>query len=263
MPEDYEFVINGLIAGVIASLACGLGALPLLIPQLKVKDRIHLGYGFAGGLMFAASVYNLLLPAIDQGTSGAMQLWPVTNVLFGLLLGCVFIWMVERYVTPKRLKNSMLLKPFGSRMETLVFVAMFFHSIPEGVAVGVGYGAETHGVEFSGLGFSIALAIAIHNIPEGLAVALPMRAGGASVWKCFWFAVLTSLPQPLAAVPASMLVWLFEPLMLPLLGFAAGAMMFLVIDELIPEALETGNHTAITWCFMFGFSLMLLVQIVL
>ncbi len=100
-----------------------------------------------------------------------MRLWPVSNVLFGLLLGCVFIWMVERYVTPKRLKHSMLLKPFGSPMETLVIVAVFFHSIPEGVAVSVAYGAETHGVEFSRLSFSIALAIAIHNIPERLAVA--------------------------------------------------------------------------------------------
>lgn len=263
MLEEYDFVVKGLIAGIFASLACGLGALPLLIPRLRVSERIHLGYGFAGGLMFAASVYNLLLPAFNQGTDRAMQLWSVGNVVFGLMLGCAFIWLVEQYVTPQRLESSVILKSFDSRIETLVFVAMFFHSIPEGVAVGVGYGAETHGGSFSRLGFSIALAIAIHNIPEGLAVALPMRARGASIWKCFWFAVLTSLPQPLAAVPASMLVWFFEPLMLPLLGFAAGAMMYLVIDELIPEALESGNHTPITWAFMIGFSVMVLVQVVL
>lgn len=166
-------------------------------------------------------------------------------------------------LTPERLRQSKLLKPFDSRIETLVLAAMFFHSIPEGVAVGVGYAAETHGDEFAGLGLYIALAIAIHNIPEGLAVALPMRTHGASIWKCFWFAVFTSLPQRIAAVPASLLVWFFEPLMLPLLGFAAGAMMYLVIDELIPEALKYGSHTSITWAFMVGFSLMVLVQVML
>lgn len=261
--QEYQFVIDGLIAGVVASLACGLGALPLAIPQLRISERIHLGYGFAGGLMFAASVYNLLLPGMTHGVTESTKIWPMFMLLTGLGFGCAFIWMVERYLTPERLEKSVLLKPFGSRIETLVFVAMFFHSIPEGVAVGVGYGAETHDEIFSGLGFSIALAIAIHNIPEGLAVALPMRTRGATIWKCFWFAVLTSLPQPVAAVPASMLVWFFEPLMLPLLGFAAGAMMYLVIDELIPEALASGDHTPITWFFMMGFGLMMLVQVVL
>jgi ZIP family zinc transporter len=261
--SQYEFVINAVVAGVLASLACGLGALPLLIPRIRIEEHISVGYAFAGGLMFAASVYNLLMPAIVQGTADSTRLWPVSMILSGLLLGCAFIWWVERFLTPERLSTSVLLKPFDSRLETLVFVAMFFHSIPEGVAVGVGYAAETHDEALSGLGLYIAVAIAIHNIPEGLAVALPMRARGASMWKCFWFAVLTSLPQPIAAVPASMLVWLFEPLMLPLLGFAAGAMMYLVIDELIPQALEDGSHTLITWSFMIGFSLMVLVQVLL
>ncbi|MEM8943918.1 MAG: ZIP family metal transporter [Planctomycetota bacterium] len=261
--DSFEFAFNAFIAGVVASLACGLGALPLLIRQLKIEERIGIGYGFAGGLMFAASVYNLLLPAIVQGTNDSAHLWPVLKILVGMLLGCALIWWIERVLTTERLQHSVLLKPFGSRIETLVFVAMFFHSVPEGVAVGVGYAAETHGDEFSGLGLYIALAIAIHNIPEGLAVALPMRTNGASISKCFWFAVLTSLPQPIAAVPASLLVWLFEPLVLPLLGFAAGAMMYLVIDELIPEALKSGSHTSITWAFMVGFSLMVLVQVVL
>ncbi len=261
--SQYEFAVNALVAGLFASLACGLGALPLLIPRLRIEQRISIGYAFAGGLMFAASVYNLLIPAIVQGTSSSTRLWPVSNILAGLLLGCAFIWWVEKFLTPERLKTSILLRPFGSRMETLVFVAMFFHSVPEGVAVGVGYAAETHSEALSGLGLYIAVAIAIHNIPEGLAVALPMRARGASIWKCFLFATLTSLPQPIAAVPASMLVWVFEPLMLPLLGFAAGAMMYLVIDELIPEALESGDHTPITWSFMLGFSLMVMVQVLL
>jgi len=261
--DRFDFAVNAFAAGILASLACGMGALPLLIKQLDIEKRIGLGYGFAGGLMFAASVYNLLMPAIVQGTEASVQLWPILSILTGLLLGAAFIWWIEHILTPERLRESALLKPFHSRIETLVFVAMFFHSVPEGVAVGVGYAAETHGDQFAGMGLYIAVAIAIHNIPEGLAVALPMRSHGASIWRCFWFAALTSLPQPIAAVPASLLAWFFEPLIQPLLGFAAGAMMYLVIDELIPEALKNGSHQSITWAFMLGFSLMVLVQVIL
>ena len=135
--------------------------------------------------------------------------------------------------------------------------------VPEGGAVGVGFGSEGHHEQLEGLGIYIAIAISIHNIPEGLAVSLPMRTQGASIARCFTMAFLTSLPQPIAAVPASLLVWLFEPLMLPLLGFAAGAMMYLVIVELIPDALETRAPDQIAWSFMSGFGLMALVQVAL
>jgi zinc transporter ZupT len=113
------------------------------------------------------------------------------------------------------------------------------------------------------LGHYIALAIAIHNIPEGLAVAIPMRAAGASIWKCFWAAFLTSLPQPIAAVPAAYLAWLFQPIMPVLMGFAAGAMVFLVILELIPEALHTSSPVRVAWAFTIGFCAMILVQVLL
>jgi ZIP family zinc transporter len=177
-------------------------------------------------------------------------------------LGCAFLWLVRRSLTPERLESRWL-KSIGGRVETLVFIAMAFHSIPEGVPVGVGFGAEGHDPSLSGFGLYIAVAIGIHNMPEGLAVALPARAGGASLWKCFWLAFLTSLPQPIASVPASLLVWFFEPLMLPLLGFAAGAMMYLVVVELIPDALETRSPDQIAWSFMTGFGLMALIQVAL
>jgi zinc transporter ZupT len=143
----------------------------------------------------------------------------------------------------------------------LVFLAMTIHSVPEGVAVGVGYGAEGR-IDEPGLGLRLAIAIAIHNIPEGMAVAIPMRLSGASLGRCFWFAVASSLPQPLAAAPAALAVWFFEPLMLPMLGFAAGAMIFLVVVELLPDALETQSADSVAWAFVLGFALMVLVQVV-
>lgn len=259
--EQYNFVIQSAIAGILASLACGLGSLPLLVKTLDVERKVGLGYGFAGGLMFSASVYNLLLPALNLGET-TISLGQVILTLGGIFSGAGFLWGVEHYLTPKRLGNS-ILRRIGSRKEILIFVAMSFHSIPEGVAVGVGYTSTEQITATTDLGHYIALAIAIHNIPEGLAVAIPMRASGASITKCFLFAFLTSLPQPLAAVPASLLVWFFKPLMVPFLGFAAGAMMFLVIVELIPDALGDRTANEIAWAFILGFGGMVLIQVIL
>ena len=259
---ETQVAVESFIAGLIACLACGLGALPVAYGGEKLPQRIGLGYAFAGGLMFAASVYNLLLPAFTLGGKQAMELWPVVQTVAGLLLGCGAIWAVREWLTPERL-SATYLSGLGNRQSALVFLAMTVHSIPEGVAVGVGYSAEGRLPDASGLGMFIAVAIAIHNIPEGLAVAIPLRAAGASLWKCFWYAAATSLPQPLAAVPAALMVWFFEPLMLPMLGFSAGAMMYLVLVELIPDALEKRRPEEISWAFMIGFALMVLVQVVL
>ncbi len=155
------------------------------------------------------------------------------------------------------------MKSFGSRREILIFVAMSFHSVPEGIAVGVGYASEELVADADNLGSNIALAIAIHNIPEGLAVAIPMRARGASILRCAVAAFLTSVPQPVAAVPATLMVWFFHPLMVPLLGLAAGAMIFLVVGELIPDALDKRSSYEVAWAFLTGFCLMVFVQVVL
>ena len=261
MGELY-FVWYSFIAGLFASIACGLGAIPLLFKRLDVKENIGIGYSFAGGLMFAASVYNLLLPAFTLGTDNSLQLLPVLKTLVGLLLGAAFTAFIHKWLDSHE-EDSSLINSLGGKMGALIFIAMTFHSIPEGVAVGVGFASETHSIAYDNLGIYIALAIAIHNIPEGLAVALPLRANGASIAKCFFLAFLTSLPQAIAAVPASLLVWLFEPLMIPLFGFAAGAMMYLVIVELIPESLEKNSRETVGAMFMLGFSLMVFVQVIL
>lgn len=256
---QYSFVAWAFFAGVLASVACGFGVLPLAFSGLRLQDRVGLGYAFAGGLMFSASVYNLLMPAFTVGTQEAMHLLPVLETLAGMAAGAAFLWVLEKFLTPERLRSG-ILRHAGGRTGALVFVAMTFHSIPEGVAVGVGYGSETH-LAIHNFGHYVAIAIGIHNIPEGLAVALPMRLAGASIARCFLFAFLTSLPQPIAAVPAGLLVWLFDPLLLPFLGFAAGAMMYLVLIELVPEALERHTRAEMAWMFLAGFGVMALVQV--
>jgi ZIP family zinc transporter len=254
-----QFITDSLIAGILASFACGLGALPLAIKRLDLQKHTGLAYAGAGGLMFAASVYNLILPGLTL-SSTTIQLADAAPVILGIILGAVFLSQADRYLSPERLEQANW-KRFGNRAQLLIFIAMSVHSIPEGVAVGVGYSSAT--VYSNNLGHYIALAIAIHNIPEGLAVAVPMRAAGASIWRCFWAAFLTSLPQPIAAVPAAYVSWLFQPLMPVLMGFAAGAMIFLVILELIPEALHTSSPIKVAWAFTLGFCAMVLVQVLL
>ena len=217
------------------------------------------GYAFAGGMMYAASVFNLIAPALQQGKVATEPNDPtvVLLLLLGIGLGCLVLHLADRYLsheTPEQPTPGARL----SKRATLVFIAMTIHSLPEGIAVGVGYASGDER-----LGLYIAIAIAIHNIPEGLAIAIPYRAEGMSIGKCFWLAVLSSLPQPMAAVPAAILVWLFKPLLIPSLGFAAGAMMYLVLLELIPEALKDETPRSFAWIFMAGFGLMLLVQAIL
>ena len=209
--------------------------------------------------MFAASVYNLILPGLTI-SSTHIQLSNALPVVLGILLGAAFLSQVDHYLSPQRLEQANW-KRFGNKAQLLIFIAMAVHSIPEGVAVGVGYSSEA--VYSNNLGDYIALAIALHNIPEGLAVAVPMRAAGASIWRCFWAAFLTSLPQPIAAVPAAYVSWLFQPIMPILMGFAAGAMIFLVILELIPEALHTSSPIKVAWAFSIGFCAMILIQVLL
>jgi zinc transporter ZupT len=140
----------------------------------------------------------------------------------------------------------------------LIFIAMFIHSIPEGIAIGVGF--ATGNFNF---GLIMAIAIAVHNIPEGIAISLPLKSDGASTSKCAWVSILSSMPQPIMAVPSAWLTWLFEPL-LPLgLGFAGGAMIYLVVAELIPDALADGNKALTAWGVMVGLSGMLLITTLL
>lgn len=247
------------IAGILASLACGMGVFPLLIPHIDLSKRIGLGYGIAGGLMFSASVYNLLLPSLNSSEYG-LKFADVGPVILGIFLGAFFIWFAHKYFSDeeKSTDSPSKKKNIG---QLLIFIAMAIHSIPEGVAVGVGFASSE--VYNSDFGYYIAMAIGIHNIPEGLAVAIPMRAAGASINRCFWAAVLTSLPQPFAAIPASLAAWFFKPLMPILLGFAAGAMIFLVLIELIPVALKEESAERTAWHFVIGFTAMLLVQVIL
>lgn len=131
---------------------------------------------------------------------------------------------------------------------------MFIHSIPEGIAIGVAFATG----DFN-FGIIIAIAIAVHNIPEGIAVSLPLKADGVSTKNCAIASILTSIPQPIMAVPSALLAWFFEPLLPVGLGFAGGAMIYLTMSELIPEAIEEGGKSLTAWGVMVGLTGMLFI----
>ena len=239
-----------IIAATITVLANGLGGLPFLFTRKFPPTLARLGWALSGGLMLAASVFNLIIPGLEDG--GFMP------VAAGILLGALLMIGTSKWLS----SNHIEMKGFsgeGSQKIMLVLITLFIHSFPEGLAIGVAYGSgEVR------LGLLIAIAIAIHNIPEGLAVALPLRAEGASGWQCIGWAIVSGVPQLLAAIPAYLAVQAFRPLLPYAFGFAAGAMLLLVMSEMIPESrMNEAQRLSSATVGMFGFLLMMVLQTVL
>lgn len=236
--------------GIISALATGLGAIP--VHFVKNKSRLVRAFAsaVASGMMISAAVFSLA----QEGIALETRLPHATYiVILGLLLGATFFWLTKKMVSNDRFHETILKKRF-TRKSLLLFIAMFIHSIPEGIAIGVGFATGN----FS-FGIIMAMAISVHNIPEGIAVSLPLKAEGVSTSKCALISILTSLPQPIMAVPAALLTWFFEPLLPIALGFAGGAMIYLVIAELLHEALNEGGETLTAWGVILGLTGMLLI----
>ncbi len=220
------------VYAMITALATGLGAIPFFVRKDLSRRVLALAGAFAAGIMAAAS-FNLIYEGIDY------SMWRTVG---GILLGVLFI-----YVTQTRLDHNDGvsvgdLQGADAKKALMIVGVMTLHSFAEGVGVGVSFGG---GEQF---GAFISLAIAVHNIPEGLAISLILVPRGVRAWKAGLWAIFSSLPQPLVAVPAFLFVRLFEPVLPVGLGLAAGAMIWMVTSELIPEALENAKkeHVATT-----------------
>jgi zinc transporter, ZIP family len=233
------------LVAVVTDLACGLGAVPFAFTKQMSARWQGLSYAFAGGMMISAATFSLAAQGMERGAAA----W---QIVIGLLAGAAFFWWTAERLGDNKWQIGDL-SVEESRKSVLLIVTMTIHSIPEGLAIGVGY--ATGELKF---GLLLAMAIAIHNIPEGIAVSLPLKAKGVSTWKCFWYATLTSVPQPLFAVPAYLFFEHFH-LLLPVgLGFAGGAMIYLVIAEMIPECSSLCSKHETAWGFMLGLVVMML-----
>jgi zinc transporter ZupT len=231
-------VLEVFAVALLSDLATGLGTLPFLVID-RVGARWHgMAGAAAGGMMLSASVFALADKALRRGAA--------LDVIGGMLAGALFFAWTARLVSRRhwRIKGW---SDRDSRQPILLIATMFVHSVPEGVAIGVGY--ATGDVRF---GLLLAIAIAVHNIPEGTPVSLPLRERGASIALCAGYAVLTSVPQPLMAVPAFLLTSWLQPLVAPSLGFAGGAMIFLVMSELVPQSLASCTRSETAWAVTLG-----------
>jgi len=252
--EQTPLILWTLITGIISALATGLGAIPVHFVKNNSSTVRAFASATAAGMMISASVFSLAQEGI--ALKDKFPLSPYI-VIAGLLLGAAFFRFTDEKMAKPEFQQHYVKYGFSKR-GLIIFIAMFIHSIPEGIAIGVSFATEN--LKF---GLVMAIAIMVHNIPEGIAISLPLKAEGVSTRKCAWVSILTSVPQPVMAVPAAMLAWFFEPLLPIGLGFAGGAMIYLTVSELIPSALEDGGKSLTAWGVMVGLCLMLLITTLL
>lgn len=224
-----EHLLTVLALATATAVARGFGALPLALVRQVPRHWLGLANAAAAGLMLGAS-FGLIFEGSAVGAG---------RTLVGLLLGLVLIVAANRWVQRHTHVDVAELSGANARKAILILGVMTLHSFAEGVGVGVAFGGE------AGFGLFISLAIAIHNVPEGLAIALVLVPRGTPVWKAAGWSVFSSLPQPLMAVPAFLFVSAFEPVLPVGLGLAAGAMIWMVFAELVPDAMKDADAEAV------------------
>ena len=264
--KELNHVLQALIATLFTWGVTALGASFVLFagkPNRKMRDSM---LGFAGGVMIAASYWSLLAPSISMSEGKDLPSWfpPVV----GFLLGALFIWALDKILPHLHIgfdvKESEGIKT-NLKKTTLLVLAITLHNIPEGLAVGVAFGALAHSLSagtFAGA-LALALGIGIQNFPEGFAVAMPLRGEGFSRLKSFWYGQLSAVVEPIFGVLGAAAVITFYPILPYALAFAAGAMIYVVIEEVIPESQYAGNTDLATISAIIGFVVMMLLDVAL
>lgn len=240
-------MIELVLAATATAFATGLGAIPVAILGARAEALRPALLGLAAGVMTVASLVGLLAPALDDGSPG--------EVALGVALGVAFLAAARLGLA--RHERARPLRSRSLRTSLLVFTVLLVHSLPEGFAIGTAYASET-----AGLGLFVVIAIAVQNIPEGTSVAIPLEAAGFSGARQFWAAVATSIPQPIGAVVAYLLVEEISALLALSFGFAAGAMLALVAVELAPQAWRSDRRGAVIGALL-GAAAMLLLDLAL
>jgi len=229
----------------------------------KVLDAM---LGFAGGVMIAASFWSLLAPAIEMAESMGVPGW--LPAVVGFLAGGLFLKLVDKTIPHLHIGAGMA-DAEGPKTKwqrsVLLVMAITLHNIPEGLAVGVAFGALGAGLGSASLAGALALALGIglQNFPEGAAVAIPLRREGLSRGRSFWYGQLSGIVEPVAGVIGAVLVTLAQPILPYALAFAAGAMIYVVVEEVVPESQGSGNSDISTLGALGGFALMMFLDVAL
>jgi ZIP family zinc transporter len=257
-------VLQALAATCFTWGATALGAAAVFTARTVHRRGLDAMLGFAAGVMVAASFWSLLAPALEMSTGGRLPSW--LPAAAGFLAGGVFLAAVDRVLPHLHLgfrrEEAEGIKT-SWRRSTLLVLAITLHNIPEGLAVGVAFGAAAAGFPAATFGGAVALAagIALQNFPEGLAVSMPLRREGVSRLKSFWYGQLSGVVEPMAAVAGAAAVLIARPLLPYALGFAAGAMIFVVVEEVVPESQRGGNADLATGGAMVGFVAMMVLDV--
>lgn len=268
---DYLENLNPIVITILATLfTWGMTALgaALVFTQKNVNQKFLDGMlGFAGGVMIAASFWSLLSPAIDMAESGFLPKW--VPAATGFMLGGLFLWGVDKVLPHLHpglsMENAEGIKPKKRKRSTLLVLAITLHNIPEGLAVGVAFGSVAAGLDSSTIASALALAIGIgiQNFPEGVAVAMPLRREGMSRRRSFIYGQFSGMVEPVAAVIGVLAVTLIQPILPFALSFAAGAMIFVVAEEVIPGSQEEGNRDLASLTLLAGFTVMMILDVAL
>jgi zinc transporter, ZIP family len=264
--KDLNPIIQALIGTSFTYAVTALGSAVVFIREEMSRRMLDGFLGFAGGVMIAASYWSLLAPALEMSEHLGRFAWIPAAV--GFLFGGFFLWGIDKILPHLhvgfRTEEAEGIKTSWHRSILLV-LAITLHNIPEGLAVGVAFGAVSAGVPSASIAGAIALAlgIGIQNFPEGLAVSIPLRREGMSRLKSFWYGQLSGIVEPFAGVFGAALVIIARPILPYALAFAAGAMIFVVVEEVAPESQRHGNTDFATMGLMFGFAIMMTLDVAL
>jgi zinc transporter, ZIP family len=249
-----KIVVIGFIASILAGFATGLGALPVLFFKDISRNLFSGLLGAAAGVMLAATAFSLLMPGIHYGN----ELWPgrgIFAVSAGMLLGAFFLHYADHQLPHPHLDAVVDPHLNSIRKIWLFVIAITVHNFPEGMSVGVSFGAGD-----MKNGIVLAIAIALQNIPEGLAVALPLVSLGYQRRRAIAIATATGLVEPVGGLLGITMVTLFKSILPIAMGFAAGAMLFVISEEIIPETHSKGRSRYATYSLMVGFIVMMIVD---
>ena len=262
-------VVQALLAGCFTWTVTALGAGLVFFTRSVKRRLLDVMLGFAAGVMIAASFWSLLVPSIEM--SEAQGIAPWIPAAIGFLLGGVFLRAADATLPHLHL-GGQLEEAEGVktswRRATLLVLAITLHNIPEGLAVGVAFAAATvqlevaQGATLAGA-LTLALGIGLQNFPEGAAVSMPLRGEGVSRLKSFWYGQLSGFVEPVSAVLGAAAVLTIRPILPYALAFAAGAMIYVVVEELIPESHRHGFEDAATMGVMGGFTVMMILDVAL
>ncbi len=250
---------------IIPFLGTVLGSAMVFFMKNKINEKLGKALlGFASGVMIAASVWSLLIPSIDMAENQNVTKWIPASI--GFLFGIIFLLILDRIIPHLHLNHD---KPEGLKAKvkrsTMMVLAVTLHNIPEGMAVGVvlaGAMINSTGMTMAGA-IALAVGIAIQNFPEGAIISMPLKNEGVSKSKAFLYGTLSGIVEPIGAVSIMLLTNLLVPILPYLLSFAAGAMIYVVVEELVPES-QTGGHSDMaTIGLAIGFVIMMILDIAL